>query len=138
MANNSAAWSPVRRENAFPLIKPDSRPGRSGLSSGSRRKRCEANKADGLSHPRMDVTRRGEVIRLMSTNVLTVDLPSNLSEDEVKLLLAIKLYEVGKVSLGQAAKLAGFSKRAFMEVLGRYQVPVFNYSPEELRRELDA
>ncbi len=74
----------------------------------------------------------------MSTNVLTVDLPSPLSEDEVKLLLAVKLYEVGKVSLGQAAKLAGFSKRAFMEVLGRYQVPVFNYSPEELRREIDA
>ncbi|MGH9942107.1 MAG: UPF0175 family protein [Pyrinomonadaceae bacterium] len=74
----------------------------------------------------------------MNTTVLTVDLPVNVSEDEVKLLLAIKLYEVGKVSLGQAAQLAGFSKRAFMEVLGRYQVPVFNYSPEELRQEIDA
>jgi predicted HTH domain antitoxin len=74
----------------------------------------------------------------MSANVLEVDLPPNLSEDEAKLLLAIKLYEVGKVSLGQAAKLAGFSKRAFMEMLGRHKVPVFNYSPEELRQEIDA
>jgi predicted HTH domain antitoxin len=74
----------------------------------------------------------------MSANVLEVDLPPNLSEDEAKLLLAIKLYEVGKASLGQAAKLAGFSKRAFMEILGRYKVPVFNYSPEELRQETDA
>ncbi len=74
----------------------------------------------------------------MSTTILEVDLPANLSEDEVKLLLAIKLYEVGKVSLGQAAKLAGFSKRAFMEMLGHYKVPVFNYSPEELRQEIDA
>ncbi len=73
----------------------------------------------------------------MSVTELRVELPPNLSEDEAKLLLAVKLYEVGKVSLGQAARLAGFSKRAFMEVLGRYQVPVFNYSPEELRQEID-
>ena len=73
----------------------------------------------------------------MSTTVLEVDLPLNLSEDEVKLLLAVKLYEVGKASLGQAAKLAGFSKRAFIEVLGHHKVPVFNYSPEELRQETD-
>lgn len=73
----------------------------------------------------------------MSTGELRIILPPGLSEDEVKLLLAVKLYEVGKVSLGQAAKLAGFSKRGFMEVLGRYQIPVFNYSPEELRQEID-
>jgi predicted HTH domain antitoxin len=66
-----------------------------------------------------------------------VTLSESLSEDEAKLLLAIKLYEVGKVSLGQAAKLVGFSKRAFMEVLGSHQAPVFNYSPEELREEID-
>lgn len=72
----------------------------------------------------------------MSTTELIVDLPSNLSSDEAKLLLAIKLYEVGKATLGQAAKLAGYSKRAFIEVLGRYQVPVFNYDPEELRQEI--
>lgn len=72
----------------------------------------------------------------MSTGELRVILPPNLSEDEVKLLLAVKLYEVGKVSLGQAAKLAGFSKRAFMEVLGWYRIPIFDYSPEELRQEI--
>jgi predicted HTH domain antitoxin len=74
----------------------------------------------------------------MSANVLEVELPPNLSEDEAKLLLAVKLYEVRKASLGQAAKLAGFSKRAFIDVLGRYKVPVFDYSPEELRQEIDA
>ncbi|MEW6348783.1 MAG: UPF0175 family protein [Thermodesulfobacteriota bacterium] len=71
----------------------------------------------------------------MSANELRITLPPGLSEDEVKLLLAVKLFEVGKVSLGQAAKLVGFSKRAFLEVLGRYRVPVFDYSPEELRQE---
>jgi predicted HTH domain antitoxin len=61
----------------------------------------------------------------MSTGELRVTLPFSLSEDEAKLLLAVKLYEVGKVSLGQASKLAGFSKRTFMEVLGRYHIAIF-------------
>jgi predicted HTH domain antitoxin len=73
----------------------------------------------------------------MTTSKLKMTLPPGVSEDEVKPLLAVKLYEIGKVSLGQAAKLAGFSKRAFMEVLGRHQIPVFNYPPEELRQEID-
>ncbi len=72
----------------------------------------------------------------MSTTELKINLPLGLSEGEAKLLLAIKLYEVGKVSLGQAAKMAGFSKRTFMEILGQYCVPIFAYSPEELRQEL--
>lgn len=67
---------------------------------------------------------------------LKLELPSSLSGDEAKTFLAIKLYEVGKVSLGQAAKIAGHSKRAFIEVLGHYQVPIFNYSPEELQQEI--
>lgn len=62
-------------------------------------------------------------------------MPLAVSEDEAKMLLAVKLYEAGKVTLGQAAKMAGFSKRAFMEILGRYHVPVFNYSAAELREE---
>jgi predicted HTH domain antitoxin len=77
------------------------------------------------------------VENIMSTGELRVTLPFSLSEDEAKLLLAVKLYEVGKVSLGQAAKLAGFSKRAFMEVLGRYHVPLFDYPPGELRQEIE-
>ena len=66
---------------------------------------------------------------------LKLELPPNLSKDEVQTLLAVKLYETGRVSLGQAARLAGFSKRAFIEILGRYHVPIFNYSPDELREE---
>ena len=72
----------------------------------------------------------------MTAVELKMDLPLNVSADEAQLLLAIKLFEVGKVSLGQAAEMAGFSKRAFMEILGHYKVPVFNYSAEDLRQEL--
>lgn len=72
---------------------------------------------------------------MMNVTELKVNLPPGLSEDEAKLFLAIKLYEVSKISLGQAAQLAGYSKRSFMEILGKYQVAVFAYSHEELREE---
>lgn len=74
----------------------------------------------------------------MSTAEFRVELPSGMTGDEAKILLAIKLYEVGKASLGQAAKMAGFSTKAFMEVLGHHRVPVFSQSPEELRQDLES
>jgi predicted HTH domain antitoxin len=74
----------------------------------------------------------------MSVYEVRIELPESLSEEEAKTLLAVKSFEVGKLTLGQAARMAELSKRAFLEILGRHKVPVFNYSPEELRRELDA
>ncbi len=70
---------------------------------------------------------------------LTVTLPSTveLNERELLIMLATKLYEKGKLSLGQAAELAGFSKRAFVEVLGSYDVSVFNYSTDDLERDVE-
>ncbi|MGH9948691.1 MAG: UPF0175 family protein [Pyrinomonadaceae bacterium] len=69
-------------------------------------------------------------------NTVILDLPMHITKDESQTLLAIKLFEEGRVSLGQAAKVAGYSKRAFIEILGKHNVPVINYSPEELREEL--
>ena len=67
---------------------------------------------------------------------LVCELPMGILENEAKLFLATKLYEINKISLGKAAKLAGYSKSVFMEVLGQYKIPIFNYSPEELREEV--
>ena len=67
---------------------------------------------------------------------LTVELPISISSDEARVLMAVKLFEAGKATLGQAAKLAGFSIHAFIDVLGGQKIPVINYSPEELRAEL--
>ncbi|MCY3767261.1 MAG: UPF0175 family protein [Gemmatimonadetes bacterium] len=68
----------------------------------------------------------------MHVTDLTVELPLGLSREEAKVLLAIKLYETGRVSLGQAARTAGRTKRGFMEILGKHQVPIFDYPPGEL------
>lgn len=73
----------------------------------------------------------------MNTSELKVSLPIGLSEDDARLFLAVKLYEVGKVSIGQAAKLANFSKRSFIEILGRDHIPIFAYDPGELHQEID-
>ncbi len=48
------------------------------------------------------------------------------------MLVATKLYEQGKLSLGQAAELVGLSKRTFAELLGKYNVSIFNYPALEL------
>lgn len=71
------------------------------------------------------------------TSEVTIQLPPEVREEEAKLLLMIKLFETGKLSLGQAAKFSGYSKVAFMELLGKYNVPVFDYPAEDLQREMD-
>lgn len=70
---------------------------------------------------------------------LTLNLPKTvkLEERELVLILATQLYEQGKLSLGQAAEVAGLSKRAFMEILGVYGVSIFNYSAESLESDLE-
>lgn len=67
---------------------------------------------------------------------ITIEVPSHISAEEAKLYLAIKLYELEKVSLGRAAKIAGIPKEKFMEVLGKHKIPVFNYGPEDLEKEM--
>jgi len=62
-------------------------------------------------------------------------------EDQVRLMAALKMFELGKLSSGHAAQLAGRTRTEFLEACGRYRVSVFNYAPEEaadeLRRDLE-
>lgn len=68
---------------------------------------------------------------------LTLNVPENLEldEKETKRFLAAKLYEKGKLSLGQGADLADLSKVAFAEILADYDVSLINYSPSEIVRD---
>ena len=69
---------------------------------------------------------------------LDVNIPDmvNISEKELKIMLASKLYETKKLSLGQAADVADMSKRAFIEILGQYGVSVFSVNADELRQDI--
>jgi predicted HTH domain antitoxin len=57
-------------------------------------------------------------------------------EMELRLLLAVKLFELKRVSLGRAAEIAGMGKIAFMDELGRLHVPVIDFSEDQLEHEL--
>ena len=69
---------------------------------------------------------------------LTINLPGTLELDdqEARMVLASKLYELGKLSLGQAAELAGNTKEAFMESLSDYGVSFISYPPDELDEDI--
>jgi predicted HTH domain antitoxin len=66
-----------------------------------------------------------------------VELPASIPKEEARLMLALKLYEKGRLTLGQAAHTAGYSKRAFVDFLGQEGVPVLNSDPGELSTEAD-
>jgi predicted HTH domain antitoxin len=69
---------------------------------------------------------------------LVLDLPDSVDMDEreVKIFLAAKLFEKGTLSMGQAAELAGYSKRTFMELLANYDVSIFNLDEAELEKDI--
>ncbi|MBV8389071.1 MAG: UPF0175 family protein [Mucilaginibacter sp.] len=69
--------------------------------------------------------------------ILQIHLPDNLdlSDQEASTALAAQLYDMGKLSLGQTAELAGYSKATFMELLSNYG-SVFNYPANELDNDI--
>jgi len=56
---------------------------------------------------------------------------------EVKTLAAVKLYELNRLSLGKAAKLAGVDKVDFIKVLGEHKVSIFKLTKEELAKDIE-
>ncbi len=68
---------------------------------------------------------------------ISVRLPEvNISEEELKLLLAIKLFEDGLVSLGKASEIAGYSEKAFAEILLHRGISPIKYQNLNLDKEL--
>lgn len=74
---------------------------------------------------------------------ISVNLPDELLEGsteefmhELRLAGAVKLFELGKVSSGKAAELAGVPRVAFLEKLAEFGVSPFQITPEELQEEV--
>jgi len=57
-------------------------------------------------------------------------------EAQSRLLLAIKLYEMGKLSTGLAAQLAGVPRITFMFLLGQHGLSPFGETADELEEDL--
>ena len=56
---------------------------------------------------------------------------------ELRIAAAVKWYELGKLSSGRAAELAGMSRVEFLLALGRYRVSPFNLTTEQLERDVN-
>jgi predicted HTH domain antitoxin len=69
---------------------------------------------------------------LISLKETTATIPHQL-----RVLAAVKLFELGKLSSGRAAQLAGMSRVQFLLCLGQYQVSPFPMTPEELERDVN-
>jgi predicted HTH domain antitoxin len=63
--------------------------------------------------------------------------PEQFSE-EARLLVAIKLYEMGRLSSGAAARLAGIPKPLFLTKLPDYGVDTFHLDEDEVKQDLDS
>lgn len=70
---------------------------------------------------------------------LQLNFPNTIeqSDEELRLLIAAKLYENGTLTSGQGAELAGLSKREFLEVIGNYNVSVFSRLVEDLESDIE-
>ncbi|HMW95561.1 MAG: UPF0175 family protein [Chitinophagales bacterium] len=70
--------------------------------------------------------------------IVQLKVPDNidLKDYDFSMIVATKLYEDAKVSAGQAANMVGLSKRAFIELLGKYGVSVFSNSISDLHLDI--
>ena len=81
----------------------------------------------------------------MKENILTIKYSDDILfslketkeefEEEARYLLALKLYELGKISSGKAAKIAGVSRVAFLLRMGMYKVSPFQVNLDEVIEE---
>ncbi len=61
---------------------------------------------------------------------------TKLSEDEIKMELAVSLYARGKLTLGQASEFTGLTQLEFQRQLAQRDVPL-NYDLTELKRDVE-
>lgn len=83
----------------------------------------------------------------MTTRRIAIDVPEKvlLAEKtderafakELRMLAAVKLYELGRLSSGRAAELAGMARVEFILSLGRYRVFPLDAELDDLERRHD-
>jgi predicted HTH domain antitoxin len=68
--------------------------------------------------------------------VLSLKIPEPELQEQLKVELAVRLYQKRILGFGKARELAGLTKWQFLEKLAKEQIPL-NYDVEELERDLE-
>ena len=68
--------------------------------------------------------------------LLALGLSPEQFRQETRILIAVKLYEMGRLSTGAAAQFAGVPKPLFLMKLADYGVDTFDLSDEKLRPDM--
>ena len=55
---------------------------------------------------------------------------------EMRIAAAVKWYELGIISQGKGTEIAGLTRAGFIDALSRFKVSPFQYTAEELQKEL--
>jgi predicted HTH domain antitoxin len=76
------------------------------------------------------------MMNLPETASLALKVPHDALGKELLFAAAVKLYELGRLSSGAAADLAGVPKPLFLAQLSDYGVCTFDLKKEELQREM--
>ncbi|MCI0390404.1 MAG: UPF0175 family protein [Acidobacteria bacterium] len=75
------------------------------------------------------------VLEIADDSLLALRMKPHEIAAELRLMAAIKLFELGKLSSGSAAQLAGIPRVVFLLRLADYGVDTFRLTEEELQRE---
>lgn len=79
-------------------------------------------------------------------DILTIHVPQNIRvmlnrtpEElgrDLRLYAALMLFQLGKLSSGAAAEMAGIPRVMFLDLCADYNIPISQITPEELQREV--
>ena len=75
------------------------------------------------------------ILDIPDETLLSLKLSGDAAADEIRLAAAVKLYELGRLSSGAAARLAGVPRVIFLSKLADYGVDTFRLSGDDLARQ---
>lgn len=75
------------------------------------------------------------VMDLPRESLLALKISSEEAGDALRMVAAVKLYELGRLSSGAAARLAGVPRTVFLSRLADFAVDTFQLTEQDLERE---